>query len=271
MTAADVATNIESHTTAPSETTDLNETKQSSSSDMSEMMPMHMEMPHHSGVAADTREQGSKQLHASSVSGTSLNGCLTLATDGKALLNVLQSTKTYRLEAQPLLFSQNANRLVHVSGYFGSVLTVEDPRLPSFVVNTVDSVAPNCSTKILLAQIQKVLTKRVAATRGIVAMSDMGFVPQTLIVNTGERVTWKNSSEVTHNVVADPSKALYRVDVKLPSGVSPFGSGYLQPGQSFSHTFELPGVYHYVCTLHEGSGMKGTIIVKGTDMLRASK
>lgn len=102
-------------------------------------------------------------------------------------------------------------------------------------------------------------------------MSDMGFMPQTIVVNAGETVVWRNSSEVTHNVVADPGRAVYAIDVKLPSGANPFGSGYLQPGQPFSHTFTVPGIYRYVCTLHETSGMKGVVIVKGPQVLRASK
>ena len=102
-------------------------------------------------------------------------------------------------------------------------------------------------------------------------MSDMGFLPRTIEINAGETVVWRNSSEVTHNVVADPGRAVYPVDVKLPSGVNPFGSGFLQPGQSFTHTFTVPGIYRYVCTLHETSGMKGVVIVKGPQVLRASK
>jgi hypothetical protein len=46
----------------------------------------------------------------------------------------------------------------------------------------------------------------------------------------------------------------------------------MQPGQTFAHTFTVPGVYRYVCTLHETAGMKGVIIVKGenvTHMARA--
>src|SRR5690242_321768 len=46
-------------------------------------------------------------------------------------------------------------------------------------------------------------------------------------------------------------------------GAASFNSGYMQAGQSFSHTFTVPGVYRYVCTLHETAGMKGVIIVKG--------
>jgi plastocyanin len=72
--------------------------------------------------------------------------------------------------------------------------------------------------------------------------------------------------------VADPSRAVIPVDVKLPSGANPFGSGMLLRGQTFSRTFDVPGVYRYVCTLHETTGMKGVVIVKGgPQALRASK
>jgi len=249
--------------------------KSQSSSDISRIADMHMRVHSAKTPSTNHRAVATTKLNAKSATNnpsavTSINGCLTIASDGKAILNELQSSKIYRLEAQPFLFSQNANRMVHVSGYFGSVLTVEDPRLPSFVVNTVDAVAPNCNVKVSMAQIRKMMLKRAQANKGIVGMSDMGFAPQTLTVNVGDKVVWKNTSEVTHDVVADPTKALYRVDVKLPTGGRPFGSNYLQPGQSFSHLFEVPGIYHYVCTLHEGSGMKGVIIVKRSDILRAS-
>ncbi len=233
-------------------------------------MPMNTTMapstPRH--AAAPPKADSTKNISSTT---TSLNGCLRITSDGKAILNVLHSSRVYRLEAQPFLFSQNANRLVHVNGYFGSVLTVEDPRLPSFVVTTVDAVAPSCNARISVAQIQRAILKRTEANNGVVGMSELGFTPQTLTVNVGDRVVWKNTSDVTHNVVADPTKALYRVDVKLPSGARPFGSEYLQPGQSFSRVFDVPGVYRYVCTLHEGSGMKGLIIVRGSEVLSASK
>ena len=202
---------------------------------------------------------------------TTVDGCLTLAPDGKALLNVFHSAKRIRLEARPLQFSENANRFVRVSGRYGSVMTVEDPNLPSFVVDTVDSVAPNCSANITAAQIRKALRKNVAVPHGVVGMNDMGFLPRTIVINAGERVTWTNSSQVTHNVVDDPGRAVLPMDIKLPSGVRPFGSGLLPPGQTYSRVFDVPGIYHYVCTLHETSGMKGIIIVKGAQVLSARK
>ncbi len=203
---------------------------------------------------------------------TELNGCLTLANDGKAMLQLLQSSKVYRMEARPLLFSQNANRLVHVTGYFGSVVEVEDPHVRSFVVSTLDALAPNCSVKLSPVAIRRTLAKLTApVAQGTVGMTDMGFVPAAITVNAGDKVVWKNSSPVIHNVVDDASKALSVVDVKVPSGARPFDSGLLQPGQSFSRVFTEPGIYRYVCTLHEGSGMKGVVVVRPSPLLAARR
>jgi copper-containing nitrite reductase/plastocyanin len=237
-------------------------------------MDMHDSMVHVDKPAQPTR--ASHTPEPESVRGEQapkeLNGCLTLSNDGKVMLHLLQSSKVYRMEARPLLFSQNANRLVHVTGYFGSVVEVEDPHVPSFVVDTLDELAPNCSVKISAAEIRKTLAKLTApVAQGTVGMTDMGFVPAAITVNAGDKVVWKNSSPVIHNVVDDASKALSVVDVKLPSGVRPFDSGLLQPGQSYSRVFTEPGVYRYVCTLHEGSGMKGVVIVKPSPLLAAKR
>jgi len=101
-------------------------------------------------------------------------------------------------------------------------------------------------------------------------MTEMSFVPSTLTVNVGEKVVWKNSSEVTHNVIDDSGKALNRMDVNLPSGGVPFASSLLLPEQSYSRVFTVPGVYRYVCTLHEAYGMKGVIIVRPSTTQLAS-
>lgn len=182
------------------------------------------------------------------------------------MLKVLNIPKVYRLEAQPFLFSENVNRLVHVSGYVGSVVEVEDPNIPSFVVDTVTELAPNCSAKISSAAIRQALVKARALTSSgdaaTIGMTDMAFTPTKVIVKVGQTVLWKNSSSVLHNVVDDASRAVNRSDIQLPPGAKQFDSGYLQPGQTFSHEFTIPGTYRYVCTLHETSGMKAVVIVK---------
>ncbi len=237
-------------------------------------MDMHSAMAHVGKPAQLTRASHTPQLAPlkAEASPKGLNGCLILSNDGKAMLQLLQSSKVYRMEARPLLFSQNADRLVHVTGHFGSVVEVEDPHVPSFVVDTLDELAPNCSVKLSAAAIRKTLAKLTApVAQGTVGMTDMGFVPPAITVNVGDKVVWKNSSQVIHNVVDDTSKVLSTIDVKLPSGAHPFDSGLLQPGQSFSRVFTEPGIYRYVCTLHEGSGMKGVVIVRASPLLAARR
>lgn len=247
---------------------------QAAAMDRASMIHMGMEMGDmHATHPVARPHVSSAAVHesASASRSTAVDGCLVLAPDGKALLKLFHSAKTIRLEARPLQFSENANHFVHVSGQYGSVMTVEDPNLPSFVVDSVEPIAPNCSSNISGAQIRKVLSKTTAAGHGVVGMSDMGFLPRTIVINAGEKVTWTNSSQVTHNVVDDPGRAVLPIDVKLPSGVKAFGSSMLQPGQTYSRVFDVPGIYHYVCTLHETSGMKGVIVVRGPQVLTAHK
>lgn len=198
-----------------------------------------------------------------------LIGCLTIENDGKAMLAVFHSRKVYRLEAQPFLFGQNADRLVHVTGHFGSVLTVEDPRIPSYVVDTVEAIEPNCSPKTTFAEIKKALEPPDAPIGGVVALGATSFMPATITITAGEQVVWKNASGYYHNVVDDPARALNRLDVSYPSGTAPFSSTLLQPGTVFYHVFNRPGIYHYVCTIHETAGMKGTVIVRPGSLLAA--
>jgi copper-containing nitrite reductase len=200
-----------------------------------------------------------------------LIGCLTNENDGKTMLKLWHSQKVYRMEAQPFLFSQNAGRFVHVTGHFGSVVEVEDPHVPSYVVDTVDAIMPNCSAKITFADIKKALEPPVGPIGGEVGMGSMSFIPATITINAGEQVVWKNTSSYFHNVVDDPGRAINRVDVSFPSGATAFGSALLQPGGTFYHTFDKPGVYHYVCVVHETGGMKGTVIVRPGPLLATSK
>lgn len=200
-----------------------------------------------------------------------LIGCLTNEDDGKTMLRLFHSQRVYRLEAQPFLFSENEGKLVHVSGHFGSVVTVEDPRVPSYVVDTVDAIMPTCSPKTTYAEIRTALAPPEGPIGGVVTMGPMSFFPATITINAGEQVVWKNTSSYYHNVVDDPGRAINRVDVSSPSGASPFGSALLQPGESFYHTFDKPGTYRYVCVVHEAGGMKGTVVVRPGALLAASK
>ena len=88
------------------------------------------------------------------------------------------------------------------------------------------------------------------------------FDPEEITIETGQTITWKNSSDLVHTVTFDPSEAADKSNVKLPGGVQAFGSGKLKPGDIFSHTFHEAGNYRYFCIPHENAGMIGEITVK---------
>lgn len=88
------------------------------------------------------------------------------------------------------------------------------------------------------------------------------FAPTQVTIKVGGTVTWENPSTVVHTATGDPDKVADPDNVELPGGAEPWDSGFVQPGDSFSHTFTEPGTYRYVCVPHEGVGMTGTIIVQ---------
>ncbi len=80
-----------------------------------------------------------------------------------------------------------------------------------------------------------------------VSISNFAFVPATITVKVGTRVTWTNrQAGLQHTVTADDGS---------------FDSGYLSTGSSFSHVFTKAGTYAYHCAIHPF--MTGTVIVTG--------
>jgi plastocyanin len=71
------------------------------------------------------------------------------------------------------------------------------------------------------------------------------FQPYSLEVPPGAMVTWVNNSDVAHTVTGD--------DLAFDD------SGVIDPGDSFSQTFDEPGTYRYKCGPHPG--MMGVIVV----------
>ena len=96
----------------------------------------------------------------------------------------------------------------------------------------------------------------------VVQMNGENYEPSKLTISAGQTVKWKNNTGDPHTVTVVPDKALVPADVALPKNVQPFDSGTIPAGMSFTHTFTVPGTYRYYCTLHEGNGMVGEVIVK---------
>jgi len=130
------------------------------------------------------------------------------------------------------------------------------PRLPVLAAAAIALAAALPA----LAQEQQQQAEEPAA---VVEMTDLlAFEPETVTVTAGETVEWRNVSEVRHTVTADPAEAAYSGSAHLPEGAEPFDSGFVEPGDSWQHTFEVPGTYDYFCIPHEATGMRGTVVVE---------
>ena len=96
-----------------------------------------------------------------------------------------------------------------------------------------------------------------------VTMTDaLKFEPAQVTVPAESTVRWRNASAVQHTVTAEPARAQTASNVQLPSGAAPFGSESLTQGQTFAQQLTVAGEYRYVCRIHEGSGMVGSITVE---------
>lgn len=89
------------------------------------------------------------------------------------------------------------------------------------------------------------------------------FDPHVTRVTVGGTVTWRLESG-THTATAyHPGNDQPRL---VPEGTDAWDSGTLsEQGQTYEHTFETEGIYHYYCEPHEQFGMLGTVIVGNPD------
>lgn len=92
--------------------------------------------------------------------------------------------------------------------------------------------------------------------------NSMTFEPANVTIRAGQAVKWENQSYVVHTATAVPDKAKNPRDVHLPHNATPFDSGAMQSGATFTHTFNVPGRYKYFCIPHELIGMIGEVLVQ---------
>jgi plastocyanin len=105
-----------------------------------------------------------------------------------------------------------------------------------------------------------------------VGMTAVAFDPVTVRTTTGGTVVWRNTSSRGHTVTAYGDGIPEDADYFASGGYDSEGAareawesglgGRLAGGETFEHTFEVPGTYNYVCIPHERQGMVGTVVVK---------
>jgi len=106
--------------------------------------------------------------------------------------------------------------------------------LPAAVVLVATAIAAGCGGTSSSAPV---------ATTKVSMAKSYRFDPGAIEIKAGNTVTWTNNDNFTHTVKVDGQE-----DHKVGRG------------DRVSITFDKPGRYHYVCTLHSND-MEGTVIV----------
>jgi plastocyanin len=96
---------------------------------------------------------------------------------------------------------------------------------------------------------------------------DNSFRPFDFEIAAGTEVMFDNRGRNDHNILPDTVKDDAGLIALLASDTSPTSWGVASPdfvpGDTYSHLFNVPGVYNYYCSIHgaPGAGMYGTLVV----------
>jgi plastocyanin len=85
-----------------------------------------------------------------------------------------------------------------------------------------------------------------AAQEADVYIDNFTFAPESLAIRPGTAVTWVNQDDIPHSVYCE---ALH------------LHSPPLDTGEKFTHIFDRPGKFAYICAIHPH--MHGRIVVQG--------
>ncbi|HSX41662.1 MAG TPA: plastocyanin/azurin family copper-binding protein [Candidatus Saccharimonadales bacterium] len=129
---------------------------------------------------------------------------------------------------------------VVVIGFVAFMMLARPAQSPS-------STAGNSSQKSQKAE----QSQSPSATAQAVSIENFTFMPQTLTVKKGTRVTWTNQDSVRHDIVSE--------DDSPQKGLS---SPLLGKGETYSFSFDTAGTYKYYCVPHASmSSMHATVTV----------
>jgi plastocyanin len=90
------------------------------------------------------------------------------------------------------------------------------------------------------------------AANHFVTIQGTTFVPDDLLIHTGDTVFWTNTDGLQHTVTSGNPCS--------PNGT--FNSGVMDPDAQFSFTFTNLGSFNYYCVFHCIGGMRGNVTVE---------
>jgi plastocyanin len=117
-------------------------------------------------------------------------------------------------------------------------------RLRRFLPPTVAALAASALVAVAAGCGGSNESSEPVATTEVTMAKSYRFEPKTIEIEAGQSVTWTNDDNFTHTVQVDSQE-----------------DHEVGQGESVSITFDAPGTYHYVCTLHR-QDMDGEVIVR---------
>jgi plastocyanin len=103
------------------------------------------------------------------------------------------------------------------------------------------------------------------AMRGNADGSDVWYDPIGLHIAPGRTIRWTNRDPGNAHTATAYHPRNGGHPCRIPAAAPPWDSDYLLPGETFSVTFQVEGVYDYFCVPHEHAGMVGRIVVGRPD------
>jgi plastocyanin len=94
-------------------------------------------------------------------------------------------------------------------------------------------------------EVEGVSAALAAPVGAVVAIRNLKFVADTVVITAGQAVRWVNRDPVPHTVTFDLAAET--------------GSEFIAPGHAYAHLFATPGTYSYYCAVHPE--MHGVVIV----------
>jgi plastocyanin len=99
---------------------------------------------------------------------------------------------------------------------------------------------------IILGGMALLLAAPASSATSAVQIKSTGFAPATVTINQDDSVTWTNTDNKDHQVVANGGS---------------FASAILKPGKTYTHAFRNGGTFRYHDGLHPS--LRGTVTVRG--------